>query len=247
MSCCSNSQFVTLFADGTRPAGTEEVIFDTKQAEKIYYFRDMKLIFENVLATIENTVDSTVDNLGNSVDQNLATFSDMDIGANTGEILLRFNFQTQTSRSVNAKFRASNPLVTWRTRWAASDLVFSSFSSPVGMPTSTATIEIQPTQNLQYVELFFETGSTSQRTIDLFEVLKPLTISNVNIQVKNEITGNFFTVESLSTLAPESDTERIDTQTAIQPNNSFTRIQLNNRSDWTGSVGALLVDPKFNT
>jgi len=37
--CCADSQFVTIFSNGTR-TGTEEVIFDTKQSEKIYYFVD---------------------------------------------------------------------------------------------------------------------------------------------------------------------------------------------------------------
>ena len=104
--------------------------------------------------------------------------------------------------------------------------------------------------NLQYVELELDTIASSGTgpSVDIFEMFdkdEGFGQSNVNIQVKNNITTNFFTVETLSFIDGFTNTEVLDTKEAFQPNNSLTRIQLVNNGKWNGSVGALLVNPKF--
>ena len=65
----------------------------------------------------------------------------------------------------------------------------------------------------------------------------------MNLQVKNEITGNWETVITIGTFS--SVAEILDTVSLIQPDNNLTRIEMVTTGSWTGSVGALLVDPKF--
>lgn len=66
----------------------------------------------------------------------------------------------------------------------------------------------------------------------------------LNVQVKNEITGNWETTDFIGTFS--SVGEVLDVSVTPEPDNSLTRIQLITTGTWEGSVGALLVDPKFS-
>ncbi len=259
MSCCDNSQSVVLFPDGDRNEGTEEVIFDTKQSEKIYYFVDFKIITPTttVVATIESGGD--ILNLSNSVDKDISTFATYQTpSSTTGTTILRFDWGTQALRTIRGIFGAGSGTgdeLRVDVRWAGSDLVFSSFVDLFDLIGDTGfsnTIFDMPfgQQDLRYVEMELDTiisvGTSPVVNInEMFDREEGLGSSNVNIQVKNNITGNWFTVDTLSFIDGLSNVEVLDTKTAIQPNNSLTRIQLVNDGKWNGSVGAILVNPKF--
>jgi len=258
ISCCANSQSVTLFADGDRNNGTEEVIFDTKQAEKIYYIRDYTQILptETVLATKESGA-APVNDLSDSVDKDFST--DAFFSQTGGDVVVvRFNFQSDAVRQVVASM-ALNTQVTNRTllveaRFATSSLSFSAYQTVILVPQNTTLPQTSydmpfGSQNLQYVELRFtdnNQGAVVTRINEVFNKLTGFGSSVVKIQVKNDITGNFLTADALTEIIQGSlSQEKLDTKEAFQPNNSLTRIQLVNDGKWNGSVGAVLVNPKF--
>lgn len=257
MSCCADSQSVVLFADADRNNGPEIKVFDTKQAEKVYYFRNYTEVIptSSPVATIIQE-SGTILNINNCVDKDLDTFTLNDVD-NGEENIIRIDFLTQSPRLVGLMFSVEvgpNDTATPRLRWAGSDLVFSPYEIIVNgspsqdLPKTTYSAPFGE-QDLRYVEMAFNSTSGEDFVMNLYEVydlLEGWGISNVNIQVKNNITGNFLTAATLSKLdASDGSIEILESKTAIQPNNSLTRVQLVNTGKWHGSVGAILVNPKF--
>jgi len=253
-SCCENSQSVVLFADGDRNNGTEEVIFDTKQSEKIYYFRNFKVITPTTTVVATTQSGNAPSNLSNSVDKDRDTFALYQEAVQT--TVVRFDWGTQAVREIQGimeGFAGVNDVILCDVRFAGSDLVFSSFVDFFDVPqVNVAKITLDMpfgSQDLRYVELELDTTASSGtepsvRIFEFYDKVEGFGTSDVNIQVKNNITGNFFTADTLSNI-PDTSAEVLDTKTTIQPNQSLTRIQLVNNGKWNGSVGALLVNPKF--
>ena len=252
MSCCQNSVSIVLFPNGTRNDGTEEIIFDTKQAGKIYYFRDMTEITPttNVLASVIVNNGSTISDLTNSTDKDLSTDATMIAGANDS-FTLRWDFLSQSVRDPLVKWvlNISNGTAPAIFEWAGTDLIF---NDPIDVSNFAVGVEridsFWGDIDMRYVQMrVVVAGGSSFHRSDIFEVWdgkEGFGTSNANIQVKNNITGNFLTANTLSQI-DSSTTEKLDSQTADQPNQNLTRIQLVNKGKWEGSVGAILVDPKF--
>lgn len=246
-----NSKSVTLFPDGVRSNGIESVIFDTKQAEKIYYFRDYSVSLDNTPTSITSqtgtgTVVSDLANMGDGDSVTKGTIFTTDIA----EVIIRFNFGSQSSRTLfmMAQIILTGLSVTYQSRFAGSDLIFSTPQTQ-NISSSKLNVALQfGTQDLQYVEIIMTSSTGSDRSVDiygLFDIESNGGDSSMEIQVQNSITGNWFTVDSFVTIdsVDNATLELIETKTDIQPNNSLTRILLINTGLWTGSVGVLLVNP----
>lgn len=246
MSCCANSQFVTLFPNGNRTDGTEVAIFDTKQSEKIYYFRNYTSASIPPTTALATVIVGPITDVENTVDKDLDTFATI-----TGSREFRINFQSQAVRSVSIlleQITNAAGLGTLEARWAGSDLVFSSYLTIFSVDAAIAKSVLKMPfgdQNLQYVEFRYAEANKQLDVYQVYDGDEGFGISNVNIQVQSGLTTDWFTVDTLPEILPSDGIEEIDTKTIILPDSSLTRIQLVNTDKWVGSVGALLVNPKF--
>ncbi len=243
------SKSVTIASNGDRNDGTVNVNFDTRQADKIYFYRKMnaQVPTTNILAT---SIAGSWNNLSNSVDKNRSSLADN--GGNDGTI--RLNFQNEIARKVGIRvLLGGNPGNGWNlySKFAGSDVSFSSETLILSSHTSgnTGVVDIFPSSlntTLQYVELRFdELNNANQMGLyEVWDAKEGYGSSNINIQIQNKETGTWITMDTLPVMN-YSIAEIIDIFEIIHPDADHTRIQLVNSGKWNGSVSALLVNPRY--
>ena len=91
-------------------------------------------------------------------------------------------------------------------------------------------------------EVIFDTKQ-SEKIYYFVDYVSGAGSGTINLQVQNQITGTWEDVDFIGVFS--SVNESIIPITNFEPNNSLSRIQLVTTGSWVGSVGALLVNPKF--
>lgn len=84
----------------------------------------------------------------------------------------------------------------------------------------------------------------SEKTYYFINYVSGTGSGSIVLQVQNQITTSWETVVDFGSF--NSVNESIFTETLIQPDNSLSRIQITTTGTWVGSVGTLLVNPKFS-
>ena len=250
-----DSSSVVLFADALHPVGSETVFFDTKLAEKFYYMLDYSTDYSpTTTVTITSNSGCVITNEANMGDGDVTTAGTVLCDVNTDVCVIRFDFGSQAIRKPaifiqNSASGLNTPRIS--SRWAGSDLVFSSFGSEGFFGTDKELDPLQfGQQDLRYVEIEVDQEISNSRTISIFNMIDQLISGGTvtpNVQIQNTTTGLWNTVNTLTIITPPLNGETattFDEDNGVEPNKNLTRIELvTTEGEWSGSLTVILVDP----
>lgn len=244
-----HSQTITLFAEGVRNDGKEEILFDTKLADKIYFFRNYDPRYLTKIASEVLKVDSTISNIDNMADGDANTFGTVETTKTGAHATIKFDFKSVASREVSIIIDEGHHVIE-----SSYSTDGTTFSTPVvetfhGVGGKKIITLKFGRQNLQYVDLTIKSNLDNSEITKIYQVFDNLAeggSTSAEIQIENRTTGIWHKVGTLPIInGINGVNETSDIIVGILPDTNLTRVVLINSGDWFGSVSALLVNPKF--
>lgn len=215
---CEESQFEILQAAANVSNGDTPLLINTKGAEKLYIIRDVRQVFPT--SNVSNSlVSGNVQNLGNSIDKDLNTFSNYNGGASTTNGLVLYDFGSINNRNPAASGRISgNTNGTLRMRWSTDNATWSAWET-VSFGSNTPQVTVAPfgVVSMRYVQLEFfgnAVGGTQVNAYEVFDINEGYGGSNFRLEVKDIERNIWHTIPdnpNFTTLFTTSETTVIDT------------------------------------